>query len=155
DGLARGADALQVIRVLSEENDAEAERPLIGSPGTLSGTWQDADGSHTAVLVVVGYPPAPHRARLAPPARRGPTPGPLRRSGVLDGGALDLERDLLRDQHAAGLERGVPGEAEVAALEGGGALEAGPLVAERVGGGALVVERDGDRPGGALDGEVA
>ncbi len=54
DGLARGADALQVIRVLSEENDAEAERPLIGSPGTLSGTWQDADGSHTAVLVVVG-----------------------------------------------------------------------------------------------------
>ena len=43
----------QIIRVLSEENDAEAGRPLIGSPGTLSGTWQDADGSHMAVLVVV------------------------------------------------------------------------------------------------------
>ncbi len=53
DGPAVGVDAPQVIRVLSEENDAEAECPLIGSPGTLSGTWQDADGSHTAVFVVV------------------------------------------------------------------------------------------------------
>ena len=54
DGFTRGADAaVQVIRVVSEENDAEADRPLIGSPGTLSATWQDADGSHTAVLVVV------------------------------------------------------------------------------------------------------
>lgn len=43
----------QIIRVISEENDAEADCPLIGSPGTLSGTWQQADGSHTAVLVVV------------------------------------------------------------------------------------------------------
>lgn len=43
----------QVIRLVSEENDAEADRPLIGSPGTLSGTWPDHDGSHTAVLVVV------------------------------------------------------------------------------------------------------
>lgn len=53
DGSAPGIDSLKVIRVLSEENDAEAECPLIGSPGTLSGTWQDADGSHTAVFVVV------------------------------------------------------------------------------------------------------
>lgn len=53
DGPAKGVDVPQVIRVLSEENDAEADGPLIGSPGTLSGTWQDADGSHTAVLVVV------------------------------------------------------------------------------------------------------
>lgn len=45
--------APRVIRVISEENDAEADCPLIGSPGTLSGTWQDADGSHTAVFVVV------------------------------------------------------------------------------------------------------
>ncbi|MET3860659.1 hypothetical protein ABIE38_001581 [Dietzia sp. 2505] len=48
------ADAApQVIRVISEENDAEADCPLIGSPGTLSGTWEDADGSHSAVFVVV------------------------------------------------------------------------------------------------------
>lgn len=54
DGITQGTEsALQVIRIISEENDAEADRPLIGSPGTLSGTWQDADGSHTAVLVVV------------------------------------------------------------------------------------------------------
>lgn len=54
DGITQGPDAtLQVLRVVSEENDAEAERPLIGSPGTLSGTWEDADGSHSAVLVVV------------------------------------------------------------------------------------------------------
>ncbi|MFN3339156.1 MAG: maltokinase N-terminal cap-like domain-containing protein [Dietzia sp.] len=56
DGAAGDADteaAPQVIRVISEENDAEADCPLIGSPGTLSGTWQDADGSHTAVFVVV------------------------------------------------------------------------------------------------------
>ena len=53
DGRAKGVDAPQVIRVLSEENDAEADHPLIGAPGTLSGTWQDADGSHTAVFVVV------------------------------------------------------------------------------------------------------
>lgn len=51
--LPEGVGDPQVIRVLSEENYAEADRPLIGSPGTLSGTWQDADGSHTAVFVVV------------------------------------------------------------------------------------------------------
>lgn len=45
--------APEIIRVISEENDAEADRPLIGSPGTLSGTWHDDEGSHTAVLVVV------------------------------------------------------------------------------------------------------
>lgn len=53
DGLAKGVEVPQVIRVLSEENDAEADRPLIGSPGTLSGTWLDDDGRHTAVFVVV------------------------------------------------------------------------------------------------------
>lgn len=48
-----GDAAPEVIRELSEENDAEKDRPLIGAPGTLSGTWQDDDGSHTAVFVVV------------------------------------------------------------------------------------------------------
>ncbi|EYT64699.1 hypothetical protein H483_0103485 [Dietzia sp. UCD-THP] len=56
DDAAGDSDAAalpQVIRLISEENDAEADRPLIGSPGTLSGTWQDADGTHSAVFVVV------------------------------------------------------------------------------------------------------
>ena len=47
-------DEIEALRrELSEENDAEKDRPLIGAPGTLSGTWQDDDGSHTAVFVVV------------------------------------------------------------------------------------------------------
>lgn len=53
EGGAKGIDAPQVIRVVSEDNDAESDCPLIGSPGTLTGTWEDADGRHTAVLVVV------------------------------------------------------------------------------------------------------
>ena len=53
DGASKSDDAPQVLRVLSEENDAEADCPLIGSPGTLSGTWLDDEGSHTAVFVVV------------------------------------------------------------------------------------------------------
>ena len=54
DGLGQSPEASpRVIRVVNEENDAETDRPLIGSPGTLSGTWEDGDGTHTAVLVVV------------------------------------------------------------------------------------------------------
>lgn len=54
DGITQGDDPeLRVIRVVSEENDAEADGPLVGSPGTLTATWEDEDGSHTAVLVVV------------------------------------------------------------------------------------------------------
>lgn len=54
DGLGQSPEASpRVLRVVNEENDAEADRPLIGSPGTLSGTWEDGDGTHTAVLVVV------------------------------------------------------------------------------------------------------
>lgn len=52
-GDSEAAAAPEVIRLISEENDAEADRPLIGSPGTLSGTWQSADGTHSAVFVVV------------------------------------------------------------------------------------------------------
>lgn len=53
-GSSAGAQsAPTIVRVVSEENDAEAGGPLIGEPGTLSGTWHDDDGSHTAVLVVV------------------------------------------------------------------------------------------------------
>ena len=53
-------------------------------------------------------------------------------SGVADRGDVELELDLVGDEDAAGLERGVPGEAPVLAVDGGLALEADADVAERV-----------------------
>ena len=44
---------VRVLRVVSEDNDSDTDQPVSGSPGTLTGTWGDADGSHTAVLVVL------------------------------------------------------------------------------------------------------
>src|SRR3954449_13624856 len=79
------------------------------------------------------------------------------RSGVVgsaDGRNLELQRDLLADEHAPGLQRRVPGHAEVLAVDRGPALESDAMVAERVDGGAGVVEIDRDRLGDALDGEV-
>src|SRR3546814_16771381 len=66
-------------------------------------------------------------------------------SGVLDGRDVELELDLLGDEHATGLERGVPGEAPVLAVDGDLALEAHADVAERGLGGAGELEgkRDG------------
>ena len=62
--------------------------------------------------------------------------------GLLHGLELDRDLDLLADEHAAGLERGVPDEPEVAAVERGLGGEAGALVAPRVlaGAGELGVE---------------
>src|SRR5437660_914786 len=57
---------------------------------------------------------------------------PAGRSGVLDRGDLELEDDLVADQDAAGLQRGVPGDAVVLAADGDRAVEADALVAERV-----------------------
>src|SRR5512146_884931 len=54
------------------------------------------------------------------------------RSGVLDRGDLELQGHLVADQDAAGLERGVPGDAVVLAVDGDRALEPDPQVAERV-----------------------
>src|SRR5690606_19646178 len=54
-------------------------------------------------------------------------------SGSLDGRDLELEGDLLADQDTTGLQGGVPGDAEVLAVDDDRALEAGALVAERVG----------------------
>ena len=71
----------------------------------------------------------------------------LRRSGGLDRGDLELEGDFVADQDAAGLERGVPGDAVVLAVDDRGALEPDPQVAERVSGRALELERDRDRVG--------
>src|SRR3954447_21370886 len=76
-------------------------------------------------------------------------------SGGLDGRDLELERDLLAHQHAAGLQRGVPGDAPVLAVDGDAALEADPVVAERVLGGALELQRDGHGLRDVLDGQVA
>ena len=78
-----------------------------------------------------------------------------KRSGVADRADVELELDLVRDEHAAGLERGVPGEAPVLAVDGDVTLEADPDVAERVLSGAGLLEDDRDRLGGALDGQVA
>src|SRR5439155_21576857 len=76
-------------------------------------------------------------------------------SSVLDRGDLELQRDLVADQDAAALERGVPGDAVVLAVDRDRALEADALVAERVLGRAFELERDRDRVGHALDGQVA
>jgi len=76
-------------------------------------------------------------------------------SRLQDGRDLDVEGDLLADEHAASLEGRVPDDAVVLAVDRGLALEAGPYVAEGVLGGAEVGERDRDGVGLILDGEVA
>ena len=66
-------------------------------------------------------------------------------SGALDRRDVELELDLLGDEDAAGLERGVEGQAPVLAVDAGPALEADPEVAERVArrAGGLEADRDG------------
>src|ERR1700712_4410015 len=81
--------------------------------------------------------------------------GQLRRCSATNGGDLELQGDLLRDQHTAGLQGGVEVDAPVLAVDRGAALEAGALVAPRVHGQAGELEVDADRLGDALDGEVA
>src|SRR4051795_6249047 len=78
-----------------------------------------------------------------------------RESGVLDGGDLELQDDLVADQDAAGLERSVPGDAVVLAADGDRAVEADPLVAVRVLRGALELEGHRDPVRHVLDGQVA
>src|SRR3954454_16896745 len=80
---------------------------------------------------------------------------PAGRSGVPDRGDLELEDDLVADQDAAGLERGVPGDAVVLAADGDRAVEADALVAERVLRGALELERPRYPVRHVLDGQVA
>src|SRR5690606_7473062 len=75
-------------------------------------------------------------------------------SGLLDRRDVELEVDLLAHEDAAGLQGGVPVHAPVLAVDGGLALEADALVAERVDGRAGVGEVDRDGLGRALDGEV-
>ena len=77
------------------------------------------------------------------------------RSGGADRRDVELELDLLGDEDAAGLERGVPGQAPVLAVDGGATLEADAQVAERVLGGTGLLEDDRDGLGDVLDGQVA
>ena len=77
-------------------------------------------------------------------------------SGGLDRGDLELEGDLVADQHAAGLERGVPVDAVVLAVDRRREpskptrwLPNGSVAR------ALELEGDADRLGDALDGQVA
>src|SRR5690606_23572713 len=108
-------------------------------------------------------PARPTRAGRAPrrwpPDRSATGPGAAG-SGLLlvllqDGRDLELERDLLADEHAAGLEGRVPGEAPVLAVDDDAALQAEAGVAEGVDGRARVLEVVGDRPGVLPDGEVS
>src|SRR3546814_14558912 len=71
-----------------------------------------------------------------------------------DGGDLELEGDLLADEHAAVFEGGVPVDAPFLAVDFGGPLEACACVVVRVDGAAVVLEVDGDGLGAALDGPV-
>jgi hypothetical protein len=79
-------------------------------------------------------------------------PYPRRRA---DGGDVEVEGDLVADHDAAGVQGGVPGDAPVLAVDLGLALEPDPVVAERVGGRAGVLEVERDRLGDAPDGQVA
>src|SRR5690606_9489209 len=105
----------------------------------------------------------PARPEVGPGGRRGGVAavgraagsGPLLVVLLQDGGHLELEGDLLAHEHATGLERRVPGEAPVLAVDDHAALEPEAGVAEGVDGGARVLEVEGDRAGRALDGEVA
>src|SRR4051794_29900003 len=80
---------------------------------------------------------------------------PEKGSGGLDRRDLELQGDLVADQDAAGLERGVPGDAPVLAVDDQRTLEADALVAERVDRRALEGEVHGHRAADALDREVA
>src|SRR5690606_1152708 len=85
-------------------------------------------------------------------------PGPTaeRGSGLLgDGADVELDLDLVAHQEAAGLQRGVPGQAEVLAVDLELGLEARPVVAERVLRGAGELGLQLHALGDAVDRQVA
>src|SRR4051812_8654189 len=76
-------------------------------------------------------------------------------SGVLDRRDVEVQLDLVGDQDAAGLQRGVPGEAPLGTQDLRLALEADALVAEGVLGRTVELQVDAERLGGAEDRQVA
>src|SRR5699024_11396271 len=58
-------------------------------------------------------------------------------------GELELERDLVADEYATGIELRIPGHAPVLTVDAARALEAGAQVAEGIGLDADELERDG------------
>src|SRR6478735_12681299 len=74
---------------------------------------------------------------------------------LLDRGDLELQGDALGDQQAAGVERDVPLEAEVAPVDPAAALETGADEAVVVGVDAEQLERDDHLAGDVADGQVA
>src|SRR4051794_13557888 len=79
----------------------------------------------------------------------------MRRLALLDRGDVELQRDLVADQDATGLEHRVVLDAPVLAVDDGATLEAGPKVAERVARAAGALPLDGDRLGHPADRQVA
>ena len=73
---------------------------------------------------------------------------------LLDSRDLELNLDLLGDQHAAGLQRSVEVDAEVPAVDLGGCLEAQAGIAKGVLSGSNVFNVEVDGLGGVLNGEV-
>ena len=74
---------------------------------------------------------------------------------LLDGGAVDSDGDLFRDQHTAGGQGGVEVDAEVLAVDGGGGFKPEAGVAVGVFGGAAEFNVKDDFLGYALDGQGA
>src|SRR5690348_13436681 len=68
---------------------------------------------------------------------------------------VDGDPDVVADEHAAGFERLVPGEAEVAAVDHAREAEAGALAAPRIASPAFGRDVEGDGLGHAVDGDVA
>src|SRR5690606_8596608 len=84
-----------------------------------------------------------------------PRSGGCGRSGLQRTLQVERDGDVLADEHAAGLEGGVPGEAEVLPVDDGLRRRTGLVVAPRVGAEAAELEVEGDRLGHPVNGEVA
>ena len=98
------------------------EGPVGQAGGQVEVVGHGADGRHRRAAAPELRGPGSATARL----REGPAVACRGEagSGVADRRDVELELDLVGDQHAAGLERGVPGHAPVLAVDGGAALEA-------------------------------
>src|SRR5690606_31629061 len=130
-------------------------RLSVGQSGQLRSMLPRLAVTGTATRALPSWP-GPRVVRVARCCSAGAGARPRRCSaGVADRRDVEGQGDLLADQHAAGLERGVPGDAPVLAVDDDLAGDADALVAERVGRRALELEVDGDGLRGALDGQVA